>query len=50
MAVRRPGPKTLDTGQCRLGLFLFVLGLAKKVLIADTFGVWATYGSDTATS
>jgi len=32
------------------GLFLFVLGLAKKVLIADTFGVWATYGFDTATS
>jgi len=32
------------------GLFIFVLGLAKKVLIADTFGVWATYGFDTANS
>lgn len=32
------------------GLFIFSLGLAKKVLIADTFGVWATYGFDTATS
>lgn len=32
------------------GLFIFVLGLAKKVLIADTFGVWATYGFDTAAS
>jgi D-alanyl-lipoteichoic acid acyltransferase DltB (MBOAT superfamily) len=32
------------------GLFIFVMGLAKKVLIADTFGVWATYGFDTATS
>lgn len=32
------------------GLFIFVMGLAKKVLIADTFGVWATYGFDTANS
>ncbi len=32
------------------GLFIFVMGLAKKVLIADTFGMWATYGFDTATS
>ena len=30
------------------GLFIFVMGLAKKVLIADTFGAWATYGFDTA--
>ncbi|MDD3852232.1 MAG: MBOAT family protein [Syntrophomonadaceae bacterium] len=26
------------------GLFLFALGLAKKVLIADTFGVWTNFG------
>lgn len=32
------------------GLFIFMIGLAKKVLIADTFAVWATYGFDTAAS
>lgn len=32
------------------GLFIFALGLGKKVLIADTFGVWAIYGFDTAAS
>lgn len=32
------------------GLFLFAMGLAKKVLIADAFGVWANYGFDTAVS
>lgn len=30
------------------GLFLFTIGLAKKVLVADTFAVWANYGFDTA--
>lgn len=28
------------------GLFIFVLGLFKKVVIADTFAVWATIGFD----
>lgn len=32
------------------GLFIFVIGLFKKVVIADTFAVWATYGFDTATA
>jgi len=30
------------------GLFIFSLGLFKKVVIADTFAVWATTGFDTA--
>lgn len=33
-----------------LGLFIFSIGLFKKVLIADTFAVWATAGFDTATT
>ena len=31
-----------------LGLFIFSLGLFKKVIIADTFAVWATQGFDVA--
>jgi alginate O-acetyltransferase complex protein AlgI len=31
-----------------MGLFIFSLGLFKKVAIADTFGIWATAGFDTA--
>jgi D-alanyl-lipoteichoic acid acyltransferase DltB (MBOAT superfamily) len=30
-----------------LGLFIFFMGLFKKVVIADTFAVWATKGFDT---
>jgi len=30
------------------GLFIFAIGLAKKVMIADTFAEWATLGFDTA--
>jgi D-alanyl-lipoteichoic acid acyltransferase DltB (MBOAT superfamily) len=30
-----------------LGLFIFSMGLFKKVVIADTFAVWATKGFDT---
>ena len=33
-----------------LGLFIFSIGLFKKVVIADTFAVYATAGFDTATS
>jgi alginate O-acetyltransferase complex protein AlgI len=32
------------------GLFIFSIGLFKKVAIADTFAVWATAGFDTATT
>ena len=33
-----------------MGLFIFSIGLFKKVVIADTFAIWATSGFDTATS
>ena len=33
-----------------MGLFIFSIGLFKKVVIADTFAVWATQGFDVATS
>lgn len=33
-----------------LGIFIFSIGLFKKVAIADTFAVWATAGFDTATT
>ena len=33
-----------------LGLFIFSIGLFKKVVIADTFAIWATNGFDTATT
>jgi len=33
-----------------LGLFIFSIGLFKKVVIADTFAIWATAGFDTAST
>ncbi len=33
-----------------MGLFIFSIGLFKKVVIADTFAIWATTGFDTATT
>ena len=33
-----------------MGLFIFSMGLFKKVVIADSFAVWATAGFDTATT
>ena len=33
-----------------VGLFIFSIGLFKKVVIADTFAVWATQGFDVATT
>ena len=36
--------KKVDWDNLAQGMFLFVLGLAKKVLIADTFGVAANWG------
>lgn len=32
------------------GLFIFSIGLFKKVVIADTFSIWATAGFDTSTT
>lgn len=33
-----------------MGFFIFSIGLFKKVVVADTFAVWATAGFDTATT
>ncbi|MFK5937223.1 MAG: MBOAT family protein [Sulfurimonas sp.] len=33
-----------------MGIFIFTIGLFKKVVIADTFSVWATKGFDIATT
>ena len=33
-----------------MGIFIFSIGLFKKVVIADTFAVWATQGFDVATT
>jgi D-alanyl-lipoteichoic acid acyltransferase DltB (MBOAT superfamily) len=33
-----------------MGLFIFSIGLFKKVVIADTFAIWATQGFDEATT
>jgi len=33
-----------------MGLFIFSIGLFKKVVIADTFSIWATQGFDVATT
>jgi alginate O-acetyltransferase complex protein AlgI len=33
-----------------MGIFIFSIGLFKKVVIADTFAVWATSGFDVATT
>jgi D-alanyl-lipoteichoic acid acyltransferase DltB (MBOAT superfamily) len=40
--------KVINYNNIALGLFLFSLGLFKKVAIADTFAIWATYGFDQA--
>jgi D-alanyl-lipoteichoic acid acyltransferase DltB (MBOAT superfamily) len=44
--------RTLQSGiipqNMAAGLYQFILGLSKKVLLADTFALWANYGFDTA--
>ncbi len=40
--------KVLNYKNISMGLFIFSMGLFKKVVIADTFAVWATAGFDTA--
>lgn len=42
--------KVINYKNIALGLFIFSIGLFKKVVIADTFAVWATAGFDIATS
>jgi D-alanyl-lipoteichoic acid acyltransferase DltB (MBOAT superfamily) len=36
----------LNTTNITLGLFIFAMGLFKKVVLADTFAIWATEGFD----
>ncbi|HNX28833.1 MAG TPA: MBOAT family O-acyltransferase [Syntrophomonadaceae bacterium] len=43
-----PENKKIDFKNIATGLFIFFIGLFKKVVIADTFAVWAAYGFDTA--
>jgi len=40
--------KVINYRNISLGLFIFSIGLFKKVVIADTFAVWATQGFDVA--
>ena len=42
--------KVINYENIALGLFIFSIGLFKKVVIADTFSVWATEGFDRAAS
>jgi D-alanyl-lipoteichoic acid acyltransferase DltB (MBOAT superfamily) len=42
--------KVINYKNIVMGLFIFSMGLFKKVVIADTFSVWATAGFDTATT
>jgi D-alanyl-lipoteichoic acid acyltransferase DltB (MBOAT superfamily) len=42
--------KVIKYKNISLGLFIFSIGLFKKVIIADTFAVWATTGFDTSTA
>jgi len=42
--------KVINYRNIALGLFIFSIGLFKKVVIADTFAVWANAGFDTATT
>ena len=38
--------KLMNVENIALGLFIFAIGLFKKVVIADTFALWATQGFD----
>ena len=42
--------KIINYKNIALGLFIFSIGLFKKVVIADTFAIWATEGFDRAAS
>ncbi len=41
--------KVINYKNISMGLFIFAIGLFKKVVIADTFAIWANEGFDTAT-
>jgi alginate O-acetyltransferase complex protein AlgI len=42
--------KVINYKNISIGIFIFSIGLFKKVVIADTFAVWATQGFDVATT
>ncbi len=42
--------KIINYNNIAMGLFIFAIGLFKKVIIADTFATWATAGFDVATT
>ena len=42
--------KLLTVSNINRGLFIFSIGLFKKIILADTFAKWATQGFDIATS
>lgn len=43
-----PNNRQINMTHLSLGLFIFSIGLFKKVVIADTFAIWATHGFDHA--
>ncbi len=45
-----PQRKSVDYRNLSAGLFLFFIGLFKKVIIADSFAVWANFGFSHAAS
>jgi len=42
--------KKVDFQNIATGIFIFFIGLFKKIVIADTFAAWANFGFDTASS
>jgi len=42
--------KVINYKNIAMGIFIFSIGLFKKVVLADTFAVWSTAGFDTATT
>ena len=44
-----PKNKIINNDNISLGIFIFSIGLFKKVILADTFATWANYGYDHST-
>jgi len=42
--------KLINYRNIAIGLFIFSIGIFKKIVIADSFSIWATAGFDTATT
>ena len=47
---RQIARRTLNPKNFSIGLHIFILGLAKKIVLADTFGLWANAGFDNMTT